>query len=218
MAADPLSHAALCKLAAAWLRRASSKGGPGCQVAVSETHAGFISETPDAFGLRYSDSTLIEVKVSRADFHADAAKPFRAAGGMGLYRYYMAPAGLIRIDELPPKWGLLEVSPRKQITVACGHVVARNAYFGSDSAPGLEAWRNERDIQAELAFIVRLFARVGDPEALNQQIKTAQRMANDSARVNDRLRKEIQKLRDEKIQRWLESAARDAGVETPRPG
>lgn len=30
--------------------------------------------------------------------------------GMGEFRYYMAPKGLIPLDEIPKNWGLLEVS------------------------------------------------------------------------------------------------------------
>jgi hypothetical protein len=30
-----------------------------------------------------------------------------------MYRYYMCPSGLIMPDELPPKWGLLYVTPTK---------------------------------------------------------------------------------------------------------
>lgn len=39
-----------------------------------------------------------------------AKKVFRLNPGMGMgrYRYFLAPAGLIDVSELPPLWGLLE--------------------------------------------------------------------------------------------------------------
>lgn len=35
-----------------------------------------------------------------------------------MFRYFMAPAGLIAIDELPDKWGLIEVDGRRAKVVA----------------------------------------------------------------------------------------------------
>src|SRR5208337_2931128 len=56
-------------------------------------------------------SVLVECKVSRADFLADREKPFRQKPelGVGCERFYLAPAGLIRLEELPAGWGLLEL-------------------------------------------------------------------------------------------------------------
>lgn len=100
-------HAFLVLKAAAWLRR------KGC-VPFSElvTSAG---EIPDGFGLSSGGMTiLVECKSSRADFLRDAKKFQRRTGlGLGNLRYYMAPAGVIQPDELPPAWGLLEVKGRR---------------------------------------------------------------------------------------------------------
>ena len=51
-------------------------------------------------------TTLIEVKVSRSDFLRDRKKPHRQELGMGNYRYYCCPDGMIKPDELPENWGL----------------------------------------------------------------------------------------------------------------
>jgi hypothetical protein len=47
------------------------------------------------------------------DFKADARKQARNEDGFGLgdFRYFMVPAGLVKPEELPARWGLLEVSP-----------------------------------------------------------------------------------------------------------
>ena len=101
------SHDALVKKA-----RSMLKYRFGCPVVCVELVTG-AWETPDAYGFKDSGQTsiLIECKTSRPDFLADKKKPFRASPemGMGNYRYFMAPAGLIDVKELPSKWGLIEV-------------------------------------------------------------------------------------------------------------
>ena len=83
-------------------------------------------ENPDVIGwASRSDSILIECKLTRSDFLRDAAKDVRRnpRTGMGKRRYYLCPAGLIQVKDLPPKWGLLWVT-RNQVTVqreARGH-------------------------------------------------------------------------------------------------
>lgn len=69
------------------------------------------SETPDVIAWKGgASSTLIEVKVSRSDFLADKKKRFRIfeEQGMGDRRYMATPPGLIKPEELPEGWGLLE--------------------------------------------------------------------------------------------------------------
>lgn len=73
-------------------------------------------EIPDviAFG---SAVTVIEVKVSKSDFYADQKKHGRKTnfGGMGEYRIYCAPKGLLRLDMLPKGWGLLEADEKGKL-------------------------------------------------------------------------------------------------------
>jgi hypothetical protein len=90
------------QLAARWLK----KSGFGV-VATELTFAGK-GEQPDALGFRSNCSAIVEVKVSRADFLADAKKPWRTGeASLGVYRFYLCPQGLIDAAELPPRWGLL---------------------------------------------------------------------------------------------------------------
>lgn len=87
-----------------WLR------GYRCGVVLSE-QACVSGEMPDAIGWKKAcHSVLVECKVTRADFLADRAKPFRVKPekGVGSERFYMTPAGLVKIEELPLGWGLLE--------------------------------------------------------------------------------------------------------------
>ena len=72
-------------------------------------------ETPDAIGWHCGTSIVIECKVSRSDYYRDKSKYFRNRPqyGVGDYRYYMTPAGLLVQKNLPDKWGLLEVTGKK---------------------------------------------------------------------------------------------------------
>lgn len=76
-------------------------------------------ELADVIGFKQSrmTSTLIECKVSRGDFLADKNKSFRIdpTKGMGDYRYYCCPKGMIGKDELPKGWGLLYIYPSGQV-------------------------------------------------------------------------------------------------------
>lgn len=65
-----------------------------------------------------AQSVLIECKVSRADFLSDKNKFFRRQEnyGMGDCRYYACPKGIIKPEELPEGWGLLEVDERRIYT------------------------------------------------------------------------------------------------------
>lgn len=99
---DTLTHALLVEQAAKWLSRK-------CAVVITDmTHAG--PETADAIGWHGRNSILVECKASVSDFRADAAKSFRINpdSGMGCQRYYCAPRGLLNVNAIPPRWGLLE--------------------------------------------------------------------------------------------------------------
>ncbi len=64
-------------------------------------------------------STLYEMKASRGDFLSDKKKVFREhpEQGMGNFRYYVCPKGLIDVSEIPEHWGLLWVYPSQIRTI-----------------------------------------------------------------------------------------------------
>lgn len=68
------------------------------------------SEIPDVIGFGSWESVLVECKASRSDFLADKKKSCRAKG-MGNWRFYCCPKGMIQEKELPPGWGLIYVQP-----------------------------------------------------------------------------------------------------------
>lgn len=104
-----MTHSALVDTAVAWLRRYR------CGIVLSEQGCSS-GEMPDAIGWKGKcHSVVVECKTSRGDFLADATKPWRVDPeiALGCERYYLAPRGMIRKDELPTGWGLLEIHSRK---------------------------------------------------------------------------------------------------------
>jgi hypothetical protein len=100
-----MTHAQLVDRAVRWLRSYR------CGVVLSE-QACVSGEMPDALGWKQAcHSVLVECKVTRADFLADRAKPFRTKPdkGVGSERFYLTPASLLKREELPAGWGLLEL-------------------------------------------------------------------------------------------------------------
>jgi hypothetical protein len=188
-----LTHANLCGIAVRWLKRPNNAGGHGCHIAMSECRPETTGEAPDAIGFRaghLDGSVVVEVKVSRSDFLADRAKPHRAEGaGMGTWRYYMAPAGLLTPEDMPYRWGLLEVNRRGHVKALAGPVT-KLPHWG-DYCEALNAFRNPRDVEREQGLLVRLLHRVGDVEALNLQIREAIGARKRMALTVDSLRKEL---------------------------
>jgi hypothetical protein len=100
-----MTHPQLVERAVRWLRSYR------CGVVLSE-QACVSGEMPDAIGWkRANHSVLVECKLTRADFLADRAKPFRLKPeqGVGSERFYLTPPALIKPTELPAGWGLLEL-------------------------------------------------------------------------------------------------------------
>ncbi len=119
---EKITHQELVKLGRDWLikpyKAGLEYGHGGCGVVITEITTA-LSEQPDVIGFSGRKTILIECKASRSDFHADKSKPFRIVPetGLGEQRWYMAPQGIIKIDEVPPSWGLLEVTPRRSVQV-----------------------------------------------------------------------------------------------------
>jgi hypothetical protein len=157
---ENMTHAKLVSMAVRWLRRYR------CGVVLSE-QACVSGEMPDAIGWkRACHSVLVESKVSRADFLADRDKPFRQRPemGVGCERYYLAARGLIRSEELPMGWGLLEV---------CGREIERVKASAKNLRSGI-GFQNEMNLL--LASLRRVEIRI-EPESITDFLKWKNRMA-----------------------------------------
>ena len=121
-----LSHDDLVEIARKWLlkRQAPPKGSyeggrAACSLVITDMTSGS-RETPDAIGWAgWGHSTLVECKVSVEDFKRDQYKCFRQdpKTGAGVTRFYMAPEGLLSVDQLPESWGLIEVDDKGKTRV-----------------------------------------------------------------------------------------------------
>lgn len=90
------NHGILVQLAVRWLLNTG-----GCSIAFSE-FATDGPEVPDAIGFNRFTTIINECKISRADFLKDQKKTFRRQPYMGLgrERYYMAPGGMLKPEEM----------------------------------------------------------------------------------------------------------------------
>ena len=130
-----MKHSDLVRIAAKWLEKEHA-------VVVTEMASGALIE-PDALGFKGGHwTTMVECKVSRADFLANRRKPEKQ---MGAFRYFLTTPGLVSVDELPAKWGLLEVSGR-----GIGMLREAEQFYG-----------DERDLGGELSILVSCLRRIG---------------------------------------------------------
>ena len=145
-------HAALVERAARWLRNSCVVACDrypirldrfSCGVVLTECPGGN-GEIPDAIGFAYGAriSVMIECKVSRSDFFADINKKFHRTGnrakyGLGRYRYFMSPQGVLRFDDMPERFGLLEVIGRRVVVTRLAlpmescHIKERNVLWSA---------------------------------------------------------------------------------------
>lgn len=135
-----LTHTSLVASARRWVVNYG-----GCSLAFCEMVCA--AEVPDVIGFGQWGwrSVVIECKTSRSDFYADRKKPHRQAPalGMGQFRFYCCPAGLLTVADLPERWGLIYVNQRG--VPKCVHN-PYNPYGGNCWSDGFEEYnlRDER--------------------------------------------------------------------------
>jgi hypothetical protein len=155
-----MTHTQLVERAVRWLRWYR------CGVVLSE-QACVSGEMPDAIGWkRASHSVLVECKITRTDFLADRAKPFRLKPGQGVgsERFYLTPPGLIKPEELCAGWGLLELR-RGRIEIV--QASAKNLRTAT-------GFRYEMNLL--LASLRRVEVRI-EPQSITDFLKWKNRMA-----------------------------------------
>ncbi len=155
-----MTHAQLVDRAVRWLRWYR------CGVVLSE-QACTNGETPDAIGWKQAcHSVLVECKVTRADFLADRDKPFRMKPekGVGSERFYLTPPSLMKPEELPIGWGLLEL---RRGRVEMVHPSAKNLRTAA-------GFRSEMNLL--LASLRRVEVRI-EPQSITDFLKWKNRMA-----------------------------------------
>jgi len=106
-------HRELVQLAEKWLKELSSDDTKPylnpCGAVIAKSGSSE-TEKPYAIGFTSGISILIECKLTQSDFAASTRKnSYKDSGDMGDYRYYLIPKGLLKIENIPNKYGLLEV-------------------------------------------------------------------------------------------------------------
>jgi hypothetical protein len=131
-----MQHSTLVQLGVRWLSQT-------CSVVLCEFAAAG-EENPDVIGWgSNAGSVMIECKLTRSDFLADAQKAVRVnpSKGMGQRRFYLCPPDVIQVKDLPPKWGLLWATK--------GHVALKRNARGCP----------ERNLVAEVRFLSAMLRR-----------------------------------------------------------
>ncbi|HXP46253.1 MAG TPA: hypothetical protein VN810_03190 [Terriglobales bacterium] len=156
-----MTHAQLVSKAVEWLRQY------GCGIVLAE-QACASGEVPDAIGWKGAcRSVVVECKLSRSDFLADRAKPFRQNSelGLGCERWYLTPAGLLSAEDLPRSWGLLESKAGKL------HVAVKASRHNQRTPAGLLY-----EMNLLLVSLRRVEVRI-EPQTITEFLKWKNRMA-----------------------------------------
>lgn len=137
-----MTHNELVQRAIKWLYSYGCSFACGEVVSLNPT-----GEIPDAIGWKSNQSILIECKTSRADFHADKKKYFRQhpEQGMGSLRFFMCEEGIIKPEDLPPKWGLLIIKGKR---------IKREVFPKGNVLSNMRDFHFERNIEAENILLV----------------------------------------------------------------
>jgi hypothetical protein len=166
-----MTHAQMVNIAVGWLRRYR------CGVVLSE-QACASGEMPDAIGWKGKcRSVVVECKVSRADFLADRAKPFRQCPetALGCERFYLAPARLIAPQELPAGWGLLECCAGRKV-----EMLVKPPRHSLRSPAGMEL-----EMNLLLASLRRVEIRI-EPQTITEFLKWKNRLLEYNGGVSPR--------------------------------
>lgn len=142
-----MTHRELCILACRWLARKKR-----CEHTFAEIQSQYLQEFPDAIGFHYGSQDngafVVECKTSISDFRADKNKTWRAfeqaglPGGMGLFRYYLVPDGLVAEADVAEDHGLLYAAPNGKVRVV-------------REAPR----RERRDVESEMHLLCKVIQR-----------------------------------------------------------
>ena len=128
-----MTHTDIINHTAKWLKNHPQNiAVPNCTTILKELKSATESgEIPDVIAWCSWASVLVEVKTSRSDFLKDRCKPFRIspAKGVGNFRYYISPPNIIKPNEIPEYWGLLQINENEKIEII---KVAQNQFANTE--------------------------------------------------------------------------------------
>lgn len=219
-------HDKLCEIARKWLLRAHSSRGMGCSIALREISSVFGGESPDAIGYRpsgpWSGTYLVEVKTSRTDFLADRNKSFRAdpSKGIGDWRFYLCPEGLITPEDLPENWGLIWVNSRGHIKPKiCLHL--EESPYRPEHRARIDGMRFEANRDHELLLFLSALRNTTDAQDVIDRKREQSHVLSRVTRALDESREKVRSLEDtlqtqaRQMRALAEHVKETTGVEIP---
>jgi hypothetical protein len=112
-----------------------------------------------------------------------------------MYRYYLAPQGLLSPSELPDRWGLIEVTTRGGLKVVQGHVFRGHVRDEHEHwVLEEDTWCHEHNIQRERSLLARVLYQVGDADKLQAHLKELKNRNSRLIDSNESLKKEKNQL------------------------
>lgn len=162
MSATNSLHYELCKLGAKFLmsrKNAEHWHTPNKFAVVELICQG--AENPDIWATNGMYTTLVEVKTSRSDFLADKRKYVRSKDAeekdlqLGNFRYYLCPAGVISVEDLPENWGLLEYDGKKIHKIQAAELAMKVQKLQEEQKYCYTSPRRNAEINAELLELSR---------------------------------------------------------------
>lgn len=151
------SHHDLVKISAKWVKNVLK-----FPVVVTELKCNGSREIPDVLAFRAHSSLIVECKTSMSDFRKDFKKPERVGEklGIGNYRLYCAPKGLINIENIPQSWGFLEVDLKGKVSL---EKFKHGNLYSSNNSPRFITDKDDffhfSDIEKERAFLYSILIR-----------------------------------------------------------
>lgn len=118
-------------------------------------------EIPDVIGFNSDGTFLLEAKTSKNDFLNENKKWARKNPqyGMGDWRFYITKKGLLKIEELPDMWGLIEVNEKGNARIKYNPFGKGNIYY---------RWkRNEKNKQAEYQMMFSALRRIQEQNLMD---------------------------------------------------
>lgn len=148
----------------------------GYKLSFSNMTDALASEQPDALGINiYGESILCEVKTSKSDFLADQKKYSRIhpEKGIGDFRVYVTPKGLLTPEEIPYGWMLWEVQGKtkpimkvikgkrvyKDVHKDFSWRVMRHEYLNSTEKEYLYFYNLDKNYKKELSWLIKIIRR-----------------------------------------------------------
>ncbi len=101
------------------------------------------------------------------------------------------------LNDLPPKWGLIEVNAKGHIKVKTGHVHLKHGE--------LDDWQHSHNHMAEISTLAMCLNRVADPQKVQDRIRAMSNQVTKLTKQNEAIKKDNAKLSQEVFRLKMEA-------------